>query len=654
MILIKGEAMKIKLYKHKLENEALIVLNSNFDILEINELASKYLDYDSTIDQNFFKVLEQKTGVSNIKELILHSLNSHIEIKAETIDNKNLYIKSLILHERLIISIFISSHRNSSINSLIEAYIKSENEALIYFDEINDELFVTEKFLSLFDLKKSDLSNYRVFLLKILKQIRDNSPIISLLKNTFRRHEEFLGIFELFDNQKIEYIYKRFEFDKDVKGILCNFIAVDREIRRITYDYSGELLEKKLMLEEMEFLISNSPKDSKSILLAIDLIAFKKVNEIYGIKMGNYVLKSISKKLQQIIRKNDLVLRYSADKFLLLINDYKDLTFLDRFIHKILEKISSPITLNNRTVYISAIVGAANCEKDLSLDIILKNSFAALYHAKESELNFCIYNDQLERKIAKKNKLEIELREAVKNEDFSVFYQPQVSIKTGDICAVEALARWKNKEGIYISPSIFIPLAEEIDVIKDIDKIILRKAFSEAEDFLKSKKIKLALNLSIKQFLDKEYIEFLRQYDNLYEFLEIEITENAALNNLKNSIEIIKEYKNLGVKIAIDDFGVGYSSLSHVKDLPIDKIKIDKSFIDNIVSSKGDKTLVQAVILIAQTFNLEVIAEGVEFEEQWNTLKDLGVELFQGFYFDQPMPLDDLKKNIEKNSYKLK
>lgn len=216
------------------------------------------------------------------------------------------------------------------------------------------------------------------------------------------------------------------------------------------------------------------------------------------------------------------------------------------------------------------------------------------------------------------------------------------------------MARWKNKEGIYISPSIFIPLAEEIDVIKDIDKIILRKAFSEAEDFLKSKKIKLALNLSIKQFLDKEYIEFLRQYDNLYEFLEIEITENAALNNLKNSIEIIKEYKNLGVKIAIDDFGVGYSSLSHVKDLPIDKIKIDKSFIDNIVSSKGDKTLVQAVILIAQTFNLEVIAEGVEFEEQWNTLKDLGVELFQGFYFDQPMPLDDLKKNIEKNSYKLK
>lgn len=180
----------------------------------------------------------------------MHSLNSHIEIKAETIDNKNLYIKSLILHERLIISIFISSHRNSSINSLIEAYIKSENEALIYFDEINDELFVTEKFLSLFDLKKSDLSNYRVFLLKILKQIRDNSPIISLLKNTFRRHEEFLGIFELFDNQ-IEYIYKRFEFDKDVKGILCNFIAVDREIRRITYDYSGELLEKKLMLEEM-------------------------------------------------------------------------------------------------------------------------------------------------------------------------------------------------------------------------------------------------------------------------------------------------------------------------------------------------------------------------------------------------------------------
>ena len=181
----------------------------------------------------------------------------------------------------------------------------------------------------------------------------------------------------------------------------------------------------------------------------------------------------------------------------------------------------------------------------------------------------------------------------------------------------------------------------------------MKKAILEAEPLLKKHNLKLALNLSIKQFLERDYIDLLAKYGKSKDFLEIEITESTAIMDLDESINLINDYKKLGVTVAIDDFGIGYSSLGHLKNLPIDKIKIDKSFVDNIVNSKGDKALVQAVMLIAETLDLEVIAEGVEYEEQFELLKDLGVSLFQGYYFDEPLSFNSLTQNIEKNVYKL-
>lgn len=647
--------MKLKLYKYKLEDEALIVLNQNFEIVNINELAKDYFSLKNLSDINIFEIVENKTGISNIKELIERSLNSNMQIKIQTNDDKTLFIKSITLHEKSLLSIFVFNKDEEEINSLIDSYIRSEGEALLYLDELTKELFFTERFLTLFDLKISDIKDYKIFLLKILRQIKNHSAVFTLLKNKFKKHDEFLGVIELKNEQKIEYVYKKYEFGNELKGILCNFTPIDREIQRITYDPTTELLERRLLLDEMDFIIKEAHKQNKkTALLTINLTAFKKVNEIYGLKMGNFVLKKIAKRLKLTLRKNDIIGRYSADEFVILLNNFKEMEYLNRIVSRLLEKVMQPITLHNRSIYLSSVAGLVICNGNLDFEIILKQSFNALNFAKKSGINFSTYDSDLEKQIDEKIKMEVALKEAVKNEDFIVYYQPQISTKTGNIFAVEALARWKDKNGTIINPNVFIPIAEDIGFIKDIEKIILKKAILEAEPFLKKAGLKLALNLSIKQFLERDYLDLLAKYGKSKDFLEIEITESTAIMDLDESVKLLRDYKKLGVTVAIDDFGIGYSSLGHIKHLPIDKIKIDKSFVDNIVNSKGDRVLVQAVMLIAETLNLEVIAEGVEHEEQFDALRELGVSLFQGYYFDTPIPLETLKENIEKNLYRLK
>ena len=647
--------MKLKLYKYKLEDEALIILNQDLEIISINDLAKEYFKLNSYIDINILEIIENKTGIVNIRELVERSLEQNMQIKIQAKDDKALLIKSLILHEKSLLSIFVFQKNEEEIHTLIDSYVKSEGEALLYLDELTGELFFTERFLNLFDIKISDTREYKIFLLKILRQVKNHSALFNLLKNKFKKHDEFLGVLELKNNQKIEYVYKKYEFGNELKGILCNFTPIDREIQRITYDHTTELLEKKLLMDEMEFIIKESYKQKrKTALLTINLTAFKKINEIYGLKMGNFVLKKIVKRLKQTLRKNDIIGRYSADEFVILLNNFKEMEYLNRIVGRLLDKVMQPITLYNRSIYLSSVAGLVICDGNLEFETILKKSFNALNYAKQNGVNFVIYDSNLESLIDEKIKIEQELKEAIRNEDFIVYYQPQISTKTGNIFAVEALARWKNKNGEIVNPGVFIPIAEDVGFIKDIEKIILKKALLEGEPFLRTHGLKLALNLSIKQFLERDYLDLLAKYGKSKNFLEIEITESTAIMDLEESIRLLRDYKKLGVSVAIDDFGVGYSSLGHIKNLPIDKIKIDKSFVDNIVNSKGDRALVQAVMLIAENLNLQVIAEGVEYEEQFDTLKSLGVTQYQGYYFDEPLPLEKLIENIEKNTYRIK
>jgi EAL domain-containing protein (putative c-di-GMP-specific phosphodiesterase class I) len=565
--------LKLRIYDYEQKADALISFDKNYDVIIINEEAKKYFNVKDEFIEGliFLNQIKDRLQMSNLHTYINLAFEDEVHMKLHSNEDKTVFLSSGWIdgEGKRKVSLTISDDKEKTLDDFIKTHKDERGAGMLYLDENTKELFYTKEFLELFGLEYKEDMTFFSFLHTILRKIKNRNQIINLITNKFYKYDEFLGVITLKSGEKIEFVYQRYEFGNEFKGILCNFYTLNKEILKINYDKTSELLEKEVLLSEMEFLVKNYEKNSgkKIALFSINLKSFKDINNLYGLKMGDYVLKKTAKRLKQIIRTRDIVGRYSADEFLILIN---------------------------------------------------------------------------------------ELKKAIQNKDFTIYYQPQVSSEVGDICGIEALVRWIHKDKGLIPPDKFIAIAEELDLIKDIEAIVLEKSIEETEEIREKYGIKLAINLSNKQFIDKAFLNKIKAYKRDMSFLEIEITESTAVVDLEKSLEMINSYKALGISIAIDDFGVGYSSLCHLKSLPIDIIKIDKSFVDNIVNNKGDQTLVQAVLLIAETLNVDVIAEGVENELQLELLKDLGCVNFQGYYFDRPCKLDELNKNIIKHKYKNK
>jgi diguanylate cyclase (GGDEF)-like protein len=648
--------VKISLYEYQLDKDALLILDENYNIIEANNEAVECFSLDQLNNSDeFLEKLEEILAINNLSLYLELAFKDHLELGVDTSINKKVFFKSEMVNEEKRVNIVVTNEMNKNLDSIMESYFTNKSDSLIYFDQLENELKVTKGFFELFDIDYNDHLTSRMFLLKVLRKLENKGRLFNLISNKFNKYDEFLGVLLQTTGQKIEYVYKKYEFEEDIKGILFNFTAIDREIPKVVHDQTTELIEKKVLLEEMEFLIKNSENsDKKLAFFVVNINNFKNINDLYGLKMGDYVLRQVAKRLKKIVRLQDIVGRYSADEFIILINDYEKEEVLEKIATRILKKISMPIKIVNRSVYVNGCIGISLSNRDETFKNLLKKGMSALSYAKKSENKISYYNEYLDKIVKEKLELEHELKEAIKNKDFVIHYQPQISYITKDISGVEALVRWNHKEKGLISPGVFIKLAEDLDLIKDIEAIVLEKTIKETKEIRKKYNLNIAVNLSNKQFIDEIFIEKIESFNENMDFLEIEITESTAIIDLDRSLEMINRYKKLGISIAIDDFGVGYSSLSHLKILPLDKIKIDKSFINNIVNNKGDQTLVQAVLLIAETLKLEVIAEGVENEEQLNKLIELGCNIYQGFYFEKPCNIIDLEKNLYRNRYKIR
>ncbi len=419
------------------------------------------------------------------------------------------------------------------------------------------------------------------------------------------------------------------------------------------HDQLTGVLNRRALVEHLnQHLISLSRKREEFALLSIDLDRFKYLNDTLGHLAGDEILKRVAHRLLQFQNEKCFIYRLGGDEFniLLLTADRKTAS---TFTKKIFSLFSQSFYFNSQEYFISPSIGISMYPNDgKDAEMLIKNADEALYRVKEQgRAHFQFYRTDMSSVFSNVITLETHLRKAIAKNELTLFYQPQMDLATGKAQSFEALLRWNDKEFGSISPAVFIPLAEETGLIISIGYWVIEQACQQihAWDEMGYNDILVAINISAKQFHHRDLVPFIQSMINKYQIqasmLGIEITE-GALSDTKETIPILNKLKELGITISVDDFGTGYSSLNYLKQFPIDVLKIDQSFIRDILVNKKDAAITTTIIHLGKSLGLEVIAEGVEYKNQVEFLDNAGCNKIQGYYYFKPLPYDEIEEHI--------
>ncbi|HSP32914.1 MAG TPA: bifunctional diguanylate cyclase/phosphodiesterase, partial [Thermoanaerobaculia bacterium] len=388
-------------------------------------------------------------------------------------------------------------------------------------------------------------------------------------------------------------------------------------------------------------------------ILCVDLDRFNMINDAFGRTVGDGVLKTVAQRLTACVREEDSVARVGDDEFTLLMMKPQNVTDVIAVARKILQSVARTINVDSHELNITASIGVSFYPQDgENPDTLLKNADSALYRAKDAGRNtYQLCSPFLARKAADRLSLENALYQALEQNEFVLYYQPQVDLRTYKLTGMEALIRWDRPGKTMMRPAEFIGLAEETRLILTIGEWALEAACRQGRAWHDAgTKVKMAVNVSARQFQQPNIVSVIYEALDRSGFdphsLEIEITESTAMQNPDLTADILLDLKNLGISIAIDDFGTGHSSLNYLKRFPLDAIKIDRSFVQDINRGGSDAAIVSAVIAMAKALNIRVLAEGVETDEQLNFLKEHGCYEFQGYLFSRPMPAESLAEIV--------
>jgi len=418
-----------------------------------------------------------------------------------------------------------------------------------------------------------------------------------------------------------------------------------------SHDLLTGLPNRILYKDRVEFIIEKSKRLKKQFaLFVLDLDHFKQLNDSLGHDVGDSILLEVVHRLKGGIRGEDSLARLSGDEFSILFEDLHSIHDITHVAKKLLEDFRKPFILKGQELFISCSIGIVIYPEDAkNAEDLLKNAENAMYKAKEEGRdNFQFYKQEMSKLAFERLMLESNIRQALKNDEFCVFYQPQYNAREKKIVGLEALIRWKNPTLGMISPSKFIPFAEESNLIIEIDNWMMERAIKEVVSLKKEGFTTgvLSLNLAIKQLESKEFLPRLEKMLHKYNFdpkdLKLEILERDVMKKAGENIEKLHKLKALNISIALDDFGVGNSSLNYLNDLPIDQLKIDQSFIRAI--QKGNNTILLAIIALASALGLKTVAEGVETQAELDFLLEHGCDVIQGYYFYRPMHLNRLRE----------
>lgn len=434
-------------------------------------------------------------------------------------------------------------------------------------------------------------------------------------------------------------------------------LAEDRILFLATHDALTGLPNRTLLKDRLGQAISHAQRYASGVsVVFIDLDKFKEINDSLGHNAGDELLKTMANRMVDCVRSTDSVVRLGGDEFvILLVDQSKNTDATDQTLHRLRATIAEPIHLAGHDLNVTCSIGVAKYPNDGNdTDSLLANADAAMYRVKETGRdNLQFYTPELNVKNHSKFTMQEDLRQALARSELVLDYQPQVDLRTSKIFAVEALVRWHHPTMGLISPDVFIPMAEENGLIVPIGDWVLHTACKQNKAWQNAglPSINICVNVSARQFKEKNWVDRIRHalLDSGLDarYLELEVTESLIMQDARQAVVVMKQIQQLGVQIAIDDFGYGYSSLSALKNFPVARLKIDKSFVDEIAIDERARSVASAVILLGRKLDMRVIAEGVETDEQISHLRDLDCDEIQGYHFSRPVSAESVEQLLK-------
>ncbi len=425
------------------------------------------------------------------------------------------------------------------------------------------------------------------------------------------------------------------------------------------HDLLTSLPNRTLYFDRLHQAIKKAARDQTKIaIIFMDLDRFKAINDSLGHETGDRLIQLLGKRIQSQLRDVDTLARFGGDEFLILLESLTDTDDLEEILNKLIRSMEEPFDINDHLLHLTLSAGIAIYPNDGNdPETLIRNSDTAMYRAKDEGRNtYQFYAKEMTQKSYAHMLMSKNIRQALENKDFMVYYQPQIDGRDNTLLGMEALIRWKNSEGVFVSPADFIPVAESYGLIDKIGDYVLTEAIDQITKWY-SKGYRpghVAINLSTIELQQQDFVQKIKDRLALAncrpEWIELEITEGYAMKHPDVAIKMLNEIKALGINLSIDDFGTGYSSLSYLQRLPVHKLKIDQSFVSGIPGNSHNEAIIESIISLAETMGFKVIAEGVETADQQEFLINRGCNNIQGYYHARPMSADEMESFIKEHS----
>ncbi|EKD70324.1 MAG: hypothetical protein ACD_46C00570G0008 [uncultured bacterium] len=577
-------------------------------------------------------------------------------------------------HEQMISLEEIIKERTQSLEkslSLTRATLESSADGILVIDNEKKVIDFNNRFIEMWQVPPIilELKDFNILFEYMLNQLKDPSSYENNINELFAQREK-IGIdqVELVNGKVFEYYSQPHKLSDQSIGRVWSYRDITKRVNleeklhyQATRDELTGLLNRYSIMEYIYKYINKSKKNERASLLFLDLDRFKLINDSLGHATGDKLIKIFAEKIKPLADDRHIIARLGGDEFVIFITNIQNQQETIEYANKILKKSNEAVKLNDRQVVVTASIGISFFPSDgKSADELLQFSDAAMYQAKKLGSNqIQFYTEELNSQALTRLEQESELRNAIARKEFFLCYQPEFDVFTGKLVAVEALIRWNHPKKGVVLPMDFIPLAEESGLIVTLGDWVLKSSCRQNKKWQDAglTPICVAVNVTAHQFKQINFIEslknILKETDLDPKYLKIEVTENTIISE-PVVVTVMTQLKKMNVQVVLDDFGTGYSSLSYLKKIPIDGLKIDQSFIQNISHDRCDEVIIRAIISMAQSLNLEVLAEGVESQDQLKFLKSNKCKEVQGFYFSKPLLPDELEEILRGNINQVK